>query len=64
MFRNLDEFSAALSKVTAEATAAAASNAKEQTLLQASAAGDAAKVQEIAASMTTAELQRFQRRHG
>ena len=63
MFRNLDEFSAALSKVTAEATQAASSSAKEKSLLRASATGDQAAVSRIAGSMTTAELQAFQRKH-
>ncbi|MER7108818.1 hypothetical protein [Streptomyces sp. NPDC000229] len=64
MTRNLDDFAKALNQVTVQAAQAAVGHGKARALLRASANGDAATVQQIAASMTTVELQRFQHRHG
>lgn len=60
MFRNLDDFSAALSQATAEATAAASTSARVQQIVRAHAAGDHDTATRIAAGMTTAELQAAQ----
>lgn len=56
MFRNLDEFSAALTKATTEATQAAATSANTRAIVQAAQSGDQATVARIANNMTTAEL--------
>ena len=57
---NLDEFSAALSQVTAQATRAAASKAKTRRVIAAAASGGEDAVRRAVAGMSTAELQRLQ----
>lgn len=57
MARNLDEFAADLTQATAAALRAAGTTANAQALIQAAQSGDQAKVERLASSMTTAELQ-------
>ncbi|WP_309049081.1 hypothetical protein [Streptomyces sp.] len=64
MARNLDEFAADLAAVTAQAAQAGIGTLKADALLEASRQGDEQAVRDIANSMSTAELQAFQRKHG
>ncbi|MGW2724823.1 hypothetical protein [Streptomyces sp. NPDC001492] len=63
MARNLDEFAADLNKVTAQVIAAAAEGAKARDLSAAIHNGDAAEARRIASTMSTAQLQRIQRKN-
>ncbi|MGY1583849.1 hypothetical protein [Streptomyces sp. MN13] len=58
--RNLDEFAAALSQVTAQATGAAVTSAQTQSVIAAAASGGEDAVRRAVADMSTAELQRLQ----
>jgi len=59
--RNLDEFSAALSQVTAEATRAAVTSAQTNAVITAAASGGAEAVARAVEHMSSAELQELKR---
>ncbi|MBX7552306.1 hypothetical protein K1Y78_30935 [Streptomyces sp. tea 10] len=66
MARNIDEFSAELTQVTAQVVQAAAQGARTRghadALMQAAKNGGEAAVRKLAASMSTEDLQRVQKR--
>jgi len=59
--RNLDEFAAALSQITAQATRAAVTSTKRRTVIAAAASGEEEAVGRAVAGMSTAELRRLKK---
>ncbi|MFI0192069.1 hypothetical protein ACH4PW_31555 [Streptomyces sp. NPDC017082] len=59
--RNLDEFAAALSQVTAQAARAATTSSRTRTVISAAASGGEGAVRRAVAGMSTADLKRLKR---
>lgn len=57
--RNLDEFAAALSQVTAQATRAATTSTRTRTVIDAAASGGEDAVRRAVADMSTADLKQL-----
>ncbi|MFH9677421.1 hypothetical protein ACH4L5_34860 [Streptomyces sp. NPDC017405] len=59
--RNLDDFAAALSQVTAQAARAATTSSRTRRVIDAAASGGEDAVRRAVAGMSTADLKRLQR---